>query len=312
MSPSHHVTGLIFDVKRYSIHDGPGIRTTFFLKGCPLVCWWCHNPEGIAAGPVMIYHANRCIRCGQCVAACSHGVWTKNPDGGILRDMERCTGCRACEQRCPPRAIEFAGRRVSVEDIVAEARKDIPFFDTSGGGVTFSGGEPLSQPEFLLAALQALRREDIHTAVDTSGCAPERDILRVAEYAGLFLFDLKFIDAFQHKRYTNADNTSILSNLKRLDEWLHERGKRAISIRIPIIPGVNDSEDNLMQTVSFVKTLCSVASVHVLPYHSAGAAKYRNIGMEYRMGDTQPPSQEEMECITEFFRKHGVQAVQGG
>ncbi|HCL79368.1 MAG TPA: glycyl-radical enzyme activating protein [Synergistaceae bacterium] len=306
------ITGMIFDIKRYSIHDGPGIRTTFFLKGCPLSCWWCHNPEGISAEPVMTYRAGRCISCGECIAVCPTGAWSRRPDGTPERDMTKCTSCRACERRCPTTAIQFAGRTISVADVVAEAKKDIPFFDASGGGVTFSGGEPILQPLFLGAALQALREEGIHTAVDTSGCAPEQDLLRIAEYTDLFLFDVKIVDQTLHELYTNAKNDHILSNLKALDAWLAKGGQKNISIRIPLIPGVNDSEAGLLQAITFIRSLRSVQSVHILPYHSAGSAKYRNIGMEYRMGSTQPPSAEEVERVLALFRGHGIDAVQGG
>lgn len=226
--------------------------------------------------------------------------------------MTKCTGCRACEKRCPTTAIQFAGRTISVAEVVAEAKKDISFFDTSGGGVTFSGGEPIMQPLFLYRALRALREEGIHTAVDTSGCVPEDDLLRVAEYTDLFLFDIKIVDQTLHELYTNAKNDRILSNLKTLDEWLVEGGKKNISIRIPLIPGVNDSEKGLLQTIAYIRTLRSVQTIHILPYHSAGSAKYKNIGMEYRMDTTRPPSAEEIERVLTLFRRRGINAVQGG
>lgn len=168
------------------------------------------------------------------------------------------------------------------------------------------------QPLFLYRALRALREEGIHTAVDTSGCVPEDDLLRVAEYTDLFLFDIKIVDQTLHELYTNAKNDRILSNLKTLDEWLVEGGKKNISIRIPLIPGVNDSEKGLLQTIAYIRTLRSVQTIHILPYHSAGSAKYKNIGMEYRMDTTRPPSAEEIERVLTLFRRRGINAVQGG
>ncbi|MDI9370708.1 MAG: glycyl-radical enzyme activating protein, partial [Synergistota bacterium] len=233
-------TGCIFDVKRYSIHDGPGIRTTFFFKGCPLSCWWCHNPEGISPLPASSYHPNRCIGCGRCVRECEQGARSFGPDGIVL-DTTKCVDSRRCEQVCPTKAIEFVGTEVTVEEILLMSRRDIPFYDESGGGVTFSGGEPFLQAEFLIRCLEALYEEEIHTAVDTSGHCRSEDLLAAAEVTDIFLFDLKMIDRERHNLYTGVYNDRILENLRLLDGKLNDRGRGKINIRIPLVPGVNDS-----------------------------------------------------------------------
>jgi len=304
-------TGCVFDVKRYSIHDGPGIRTTFFFKGCPLSCWWCHNPEGISPFPAPSYHANRCIGCGRCVRGCPHGARSFG-SSGIIHDKTRCEESRICEQVCPTRAIEFVGAEMTVEELLRLARRDIPFYDESGGGVTFSGGEPLMQPEFLLECLRALESEEISTAVDTSGCCREKDLLSAADYADLFLFDVKAIDPDLHELYTGVKNSGILSNLRSLDRRLQERGRGSINIRIPLIPGVNDSAEDLGAMVELALGLRSLSGVNVLPYHSTGSGKYKNLGMEYRMRDTPPPSEEIVARAMSLFAAQGIHVVKGG
>jgi pyruvate formate lyase activating enzyme len=303
--------GIVFDVKRYSIHDGPGIRTTFFFKGCPLFCWWCHNPEGISPLPAPAYHKNRCIGCGRCVRECPQAARSFGKDG-ITLDSSRCVECRECEKACPTRAIEFVGIKMTVRDVLRIAKKDIPFFDESGGGVTFSGGEPLMQPEFLLACLKALKEEEIRTAVDTSGFCREDDILHAAEYADLFLFDVKLIDPKQHEHYTGVSNNRILKNLELLDQKIGREGRGGINIRIPLIPGVNDSPENLEAVVELVRSLRSVVAVNVLPYHSIGSGKYKNLELEFRMGKTASPTDEDVMRVLSMFASRGVHAVKGG
>ena len=304
-------TGFIFDVKRYSIHDGPGIRTTFFFKGCPLSCWWCHNPEGISPLPAPTYHGNRCIACGRCVRECPNGARSFGPEG-IALDSSKCVECRICEQVCPTRALEFVGKEMTVEEIVRLAKKDLAFYDESGGGVTFSGGEPLMQAEVLIACLEALRSLEISTAVDTSGFCREEDLLLAAEEADIFLFDIKLIDPKLHEYYTGVGNERILANLRSLDKKLVEQGRGSINIRIPLIPGVNNSPENLEAVIACVLSLRSVSGVNILPYHSIGSGKYKNLGLEFKMGQTQPPSDYEVSQALSLFASRGIHAVKGG
>jgi len=270
--------GTIFDIKRYAIHDGPGIRTTIFFKGCPLTCMWCHNPESHVLKPEILYWEERCIQCGACVEACPEEALTWK-DGGLDTDRSRCNGCGTCVSVCPAGARELAGRTVTVDNVMHEVKKDTLFYEESGGGITLSGGEPLAQPEFCLALLQRCRSLGIKTALDTSGYAPEETLLAIAEFVDLFLYDLKSMDEKRHRAYTGVSNTEILRNLKQLDKL----GKR-IWIRFPLIPGINDDLDHVTRLGEFVATLSSVEAIHVLPYHRGGAAK------RSRLGWTDPPS----------------------
>jgi pyruvate formate lyase activating enzyme len=304
--------GIIFDIKRYSIHDGPGIRTTFFLKGCPLSCWWCHNPEGMSSQPILVRHSNRCIGCGRCIESCSTGAWSRSTEGRLSYDRRKCTLCGKCADACPSAAIEIAGKEMSPGDVFLEAKKDIPFYDQSGGGVTFSGGEPLLQIRFLLACLHKMQEEEIHTAVDTSGYCEESTILDAAKIADLFLFDIKHIDPKKHEYYTGVSNHIILSNLKKLDETLARRGRGRINIRMPLIPGINDDSENLEAVAKLSASLKTLSGVNILPYHSTGEGKYRNLGMEYKMGNVLPPQDEKIAEALDIFRSQNIEAAKGG
>ncbi len=304
--------GLIFDIKRYSIHDGPGIRTTFFLKGCPLSCWWCHNPEGLSPFPVLLRKTNRCIGCGRCVEECPEGAWTFDSKGALQYSMESCILCGRCAAACPPAAIEMAGREMTPEEVLLEAKKDLPFYDESGGGVTFSGGEPLLQGEFLMACLEKMAEEEIRVAVDTSGACDTETLLEAAKSADLFLFDIKMIDPDDHELYTGMSNAAILTNLKELDEALVGRGAGRINIRVPLIPGINDDRETLAKIAGIAGEIRSLSWVSLLPYHSAAEAKYRNLGVSYKMGDCLQPSGEKMAEALDIFQSLGIEAVKGG
>lgn len=267
--------GMVFDIKKYALHDGPGIRTTVFLKGCPLNCAWCHNPEGLAYAPEVVHTADRCLGCGTCVEACDKGALTLTP-GGVVCDGKRCLACGRCADVCPTQARELAGRRLSVSQVVAAVLKDQLFYDESGGGVTFSGGEPLHQPDFLLALLEACGSHEIHRCVDTSGQAPWEIFSKITPHVDLFLYDLKHMDGEAHRRATAVDNARILDNLKRLD-----RLGAAIIVRIPLIPGFNDDVTTVERTGDFIAGLASVAALHLLPYHSFQEHKYTKLGREY-------------------------------
>jgi pyruvate formate lyase activating enzyme len=258
-------TGLVFDIKRYAIHDGPGIRTTVFLKGCPLRCPWCQNPESVRAGAEVAFFEQRCVRCGTCEQVCPEDA----VDPATRRPVdERCTRCGQCTTTCPGMAREIVGTSMSVEEVVRAVERDTVFHDESGGGVTFSGGEPLLQAEFLRACLIRLRSFGCHTAVDTTGFAREEVVLDIAVHADLFLYDLKLMDARRHEQLVGVSNEPILRNLRAVVE----RGT-PVWIRVPLLPGINDDEQNLTQLAEFLRDLRADLPVQLLPYHRVGTGK---------------------------------------
>ena len=300
--------GIIFDIKRYAIHDGPGIRTTVFLKGCPLECWWCHNPEGIAPDPQLAYWKERCRACYECIAACPNDAISKTDSGKhVSIDRERCDQCASCIRVCPSRALEIIGREVSVDEVMEEIEKDILFYDESSGGVTFSGGEPLIQVGFLNSLLEKCKEKDIHTTADICGHAPFEDIDRIRDKVDLFLYDLKTVDDEKHKEYTGVSNQQILYNLKALSE----RGHR-INIRIPIIPGINDSDDDLHKFAEFILSLDGRNEISLLPYHQGASAKYKRLGKPNRMLGISQPSESELEETRIKLERLGLDVRIGG
>ncbi len=300
--------GTIFDIKHYSINDGPGIRTTVFFKGCPLHCAWCHNPESISPLPQKMYNKAKCIGCGLCVDACPEDACTLTRENGIVTDLHRCTGCGKCADVCPTLATEMSGRRASVEEIIAIVEKDRPFYEESGGGVTFSGGEPTRQADFLLELLKECGGRKIHRAVDTCGLVKTETILEVAAQCDLFLFDLKMMDSDRHRLWTNADNSLILHNLKEL-----AKSGTAIYIRIPLVKGVNDTEENIEKSARFLASLAGEKKeVHLLPFHNIAENKYARLGVEYNKEGLAEPEQDALQRITQQFAACGLNASIGG
>lgn len=275
-------SGVIFAIKRYALHDGPDLRVTVFLKGCPLSCLWCHNPEGIDPVPGMITLPGKCVGCKECLTACPQGALSPGPDG-MNRDRDACTLCGVCADLCPALAHEAVGRRQTVTEVMAEVQKETPFFLGTRGGVTFSGGEPLAQPDFLEALLIACQDLDLHRAVDTSGYASPATVSRMARHADLFLFDLKHMDPAAHRRLTGVDNTLILSNLRLL-----ATSGAQVALRLPLIPGMNDDEENIRRTGLLAASLPGIRSIDVLPYHASARAKYAKLGLPYP-GESIPP-----------------------
>jgi pyruvate formate lyase activating enzyme len=300
------VTGEIFDIKKYAIHDGPGIRTTVFFKGCPLTCWWCHNPEGIKRGTERLYRKDRCIGCQLCIQSCPHKAIARSTDRPQWVPYD-CQYCQTCSRICPTEAVLFVGKIMSVAEVIAEIARDTVFFDESDGGVTISGGEPLMQPQFLLKLLEACGDLDLHRTVDTSGYAETDTLLRVALRTELFLYDLKHMDPGKHYRYTGVSNEKILENLERLSEQGAD-----IIVRLPIIPGLNSDDENIDHTGAFLSRLAGIRSVNILPYHSAAIAKYSNLGIEYHAMDVARPSCDQLESIAMRLEKYDIQVKIGG
>jgi pyruvate formate lyase activating enzyme len=299
-------TGEIFDIKKYAIHDGPGIRTTIFFKGCPLSCRWCHNPEGLSRTTQRLYREERCIGCMECVKACPNDALTAT-ENGPKWVAANCVYCKTCARVCSAEAVEFIGKTMSVEDVVAEITKDTLFYDQSSGGVTFSGGEPLMQPSFLMGLLKACGDLDLHRTVDTCGYADTRTLLNVATHVELFLYDLKHMDSEKHYRYTGVPNEMILTNLK----CLSRQGARII-IRLPLIPGINNDRENIERTGAFLSSLAGVNQVNILPYHHTAAAKYKSLGLNYGAVDIARPTRDHLESIAGQLEKYDLQVKIGG
>lgn len=269
--------GRVFNIQRFSLHDGPGLRTTVFMKGCPLDCAWCHNPESQSPCREAVLQEGLCIRCGTCEP---------------FQEDARA-------EACPTGARRMVGRDVDVEELVEEVLRDRIFFDESGGGVTFSGGEPLVQSAFVRAALAALRARGVHTALDTCGL-PARNLPETAALADLVLFDLKLMDGPRHLHWTGVDNAEILAALEALG-----RTHPNLRVRVPVVPGVNDDDANMDATARFVATLPG-AQADLLPYHATGAAKFARLGRHYALDGVQPPAPERMEELAQRFRNHGI------
>lgn len=299
-------SGLVFNIQKYSVHDGPGIRTTVFLKGCPLRCPWCHNPESISHQGEIVVLESRCMDCRLCRLACPYG--TVIPGDGVLPARnELCEVCGACVEACPTGGRKLIGQEMTVAQVMEVVLQDRVFYEDSGGGVTFSGGEPLAQPDFLRGLLEACRARGIHTTVDTCGLARTEQVLAIAPLTDLFLYDLKFMDDARHREYTGAPNVLILENLQALG-----RAAAQIWIRVPIIPGVNDSEAELEAKARFAATLSGVRQVNLLPFHRTGFPKARRLGQDNAMAETQPPSAESMARAVEIFGNLGLTVKSGG
>jgi pyruvate formate lyase activating enzyme len=298
--------GLIFDIKKYAINDGPGIRTTVFFKGCPLRCPWCHNPEGQSFLPEIMVRPSRCVAgCRECLAACRPGALSMAEDAPLL-DKLKCDLCGRCASVCPSAAIEIVGRRADAAAVIAAIERDRVFYEESGGGVTFSGGEPLAQAEFLAELLDVCRARGLATTVDTCGYAPPEAVSLVANRADLFLFDLKVMDEKRHDDLTGQPNGAILENLRRLVRL----GQKPV-IRLPLIAGINDDPANIRETAAFLRGLGAVTDISILPYHALGREKYRSLRKKSRAEALSAPSPERLGEIRRDLESHGFRVRLG-
>jgi len=297
--------GLVFDIRKYSIHDGPGIRTAVFLKGCPLRCLWCHNPEGMSPEPEILMRGDRCIDCGSCARACLLGLDPRKEAGSA--GCGSCPAFGACAEACPAEALQLVGRRMSVEEVMAAIREDLPFYEDSGGGATFSGGEPLAQPEFLIDLLRACRAEGISSALDTSGWAGRELALEAGGLADLVLFDVKSADDARHRDATGVPVGPIVDNLRALAL----SGAR-IALRVPLVPGINDSPADLEGIARLGASLGAAIRVYLLPYHDSAKGKYALRAAAYPMADAQVPTPEAVREAALFFERAGLAVTIGG
>lgn len=310
------LTGLIARVDRSAVHDGPGVRTVVFFKGCPLRCHWCHSPETQSPRAEVVLHPERCLNCGACEDTCGHGAVTvrrgprplAGPTDHTSRgvDRTRCRLCGECTIACPTGAREVVGRSVTVEALLADIERDTVFHDHSGGGVTISGGEPLNQPRFLEALLRRCRERRIHTAVETCGYAPPRTLLAIARWTDLFLYDLKLMSDVRHREATGHSNSRILENLRLLC------GRhRNVQVRMPLIAGVNDDRRNIRAVAAFLSEL-PVSRIDVLPFHAEGIAKYERLDRRSPLTEAATPSAETVAMAVETLTRCGLDVQVGG
>jgi len=304
-TPVQAVTGRIFDIQRFSIHDGPGIRTTVFLKGCTLRCQWCHNPESIDPQPVLSFMPDKCIGCGYCFRVCPEGAH-RMENGKHVLDREKCTVCGLCAKECYAKALEIVGRDATVTEVIDEVLRDRPFYETSGGGMTLSGGEPLLQIEFTTALLQAAKLAGLHCAVETCGAIDFARFERVLPYVDLFLYDLKDMDPERHKQFTGAPNDAIIANVRQL----HDHGA-AVILRLPIVPGLNDRPDHFEGVAKLASELPQLRGVEIIPYHTLGTSKLERLGIEdvYQLRDIKTPEPETVAEWCNALRALGVNVL---
>lgn len=289
--------GLVFNIQKFSLHDGPGIRTIVFLKGCPLACVWCSNPEGRSHEVELVESFDRCIgshECDRCVGTCSTRAIAQGAEGRVTVDRSRCDSCGDCADACPSDALQISGDWLGVDDVLRVVEEDDAFYARSGGGLTLSGGEPLAQGAFVLALLREARGRGIDTAIETSGLCKWATLEQAAMLADRIFFDIKCLDGNKHERVTGVPNDKILDNFRRLRAVCPDT---PVFVRTPVIPGVNDSEDDIASIARFIRDAGRAAGYDLLPYHGFGAPKYSKLGEPYRMSHLEPPAPERMASL---------------
>lgn len=281
--------GIVFNIQKFSINDGPGIRTTVFLKGCPLNCLWCHNPESKSIKKQLFYDARKCVGCGRCVSACEFSAHSFKGEEHVF-DREKCTLCGKCVDVCPAGALEVVGEEKTCDEIIKEVLKDKTFYETSGGGMTLSGGEPLMQYDLCLSLLKKGKAAGLHICMETCGYAPQEHIREVAKYVDIFLFDYKLTSPAEHEKYTGVDNHLILSNLALLNEL-----GAHIVLRCPIIPGINDTKEHLEGIAKIAEKFDAIMNVDIEPYHPLGSSKSDMLGIDYSLKHLSFPEEEKVD-----------------
>lgn len=305
------ISATVTNIQKFSVHDGPGIRSIIFTKGCPLRCMWCANPENIRFEAELMFYPDKCVGCGRCVEICQESaiVSTHSDEGNIISfDRSKCINCGACAQVCFSQSRIMKGEMLSCTQVEKKIDKDIPFYRNSDGGVTFSGGEPLMYPDFITEIARDCREKGLNTAVETCGFVPWENIEHVLPWIDLFLFDIKFVDSRKHVEYCGQSNDIILKNFKKLCEY-----DCRIIVRMPIIPGINDSGEDLDLTGMFLRKFREkISGIHILPYHNYGASKYDALGIPYMLSDLESPTDEHMSMIKKILEGYGLQIQIGG
>ena len=294
-----HIYGNVFDIQRFSVHDGPGIRTTVFLKGCPLSCHWCHNPESQSGYPELSYNESGCIHCGACISVCPYSCHSRDSNGCHVFSRAGCDSCMLCSQSCPAQALEVIGKTTSVYEVMNEIQKDLHFYRSSDGGVSLSGGEPLMQPDFISSILSSCKKLDIHTALETCGHISWKTIENVIRYVDLFLFDIKESDRERLKKFTGGDIDLIYENLCRLDNCGVE-----IVLRCPVIPGINDRKEHFEYIGTLADKLRNVSRIDIEPYNPLGQSKYIRLGRQLKYVNDVIPDREEINCWSDSIRRY--------
>jgi pyruvate formate lyase activating enzyme len=299
------IKSIVCEIEKYATHDGPGIRSVVFLKGCPLTCLWCANPETQRKENELYYNLMKCIQCKRCIQACEKDVLF-TIDEKIHIDREKCTACGQCVKECPMGALQLVGKEMNVEEVFEEVSKDMVFYQQSGGGITISGGEVLMHEEFAAALLQKSKENYINTAIETSGFGSWNSLFNIAEYCDVIMFDIKHTDENIHKQATGVDYKVIVDNLQQLSK-LHNH----IIIRVPLITGWNDSEENIENVVQIAKKN-GIREIHLLPYHSLGREKYNRLDRKYSLEEIKSPEDIKVNQFKEYINNQGLKCIIGG